>query len=417
MKSRVLFVDDDANILSGLRRMLRGMRKDWDMSFINSGRKALEIMREQEFDVIVSDMRMPEMDGATLLKEVRRCHPRVARIILSGYAEEETVLRTVGPAHQYLAKPCDATVLIDTINRTLKLRRFLDDKDLVELVSGLEHLPSPPEVYSRLLLQLDSSKSAVSDIADTIAEDMAMTAQTLKLTNSAYFSLPQKVDSLHHAVSLLGVDTLKSLVLVAGFFKQFSGNPHIGAQIERLSERCLSIGMVAHSIATAEGLASNQIDQASSAGVLTHIGTLALMVNWPERFSEAVKLVETKNMSIIEAEQQIFGAAHPEIGAYLLGLWGFTDPITEAVAYHHSPKAIPSKAEPSVLISVYAAQCLLKVIDINKSDDDEGDGDELANSGLDMDYLREIGLDSMIPKWIDLVHKLKKKAKRRQNYD
>ncbi len=406
MKNRILFVDDESNVLNGLRRMLRNMRGDWEMAFVDSGEKALEAMRGRKFDVIVSDMRMPGMDGAALLREVRRRHPRTARIILSGYSENETVLKTVGPAHQYLAKPCDPAMVIDTINRTLALRRFLDNDDLVKLVSGLERLPSPPEAFSRLLHQMDSPQSAVSDIADTIAEDLAMTAQTLKLTNSAYFALPQKVDNLHHAVRLLGVDTLKSLVLIAGFYKQFSGDAGIAAQIETLSERCLSIGTVAHAIAEEEGYPANQIDQATSAGVLTHIGTLALLANWPERFGQAIRLVEENSLDIIEAERRIFGATHPEIGAYMLGLWGFSDQITEAVAYHHSPRRFPATEEPSVLVCIYAAQHLLKVVEACE----DNAADALAGTDLDMDYLHELGLGDRVSRWIELVRELKVKA-------
>ncbi len=406
MKSRILFVDDESRVLSGLRRMLRDMRGEWDMTFVDSGKKALETMQERGFDVAVSDMRMPEMDGATLLREIRRRHPRTARIILSGYSEEDAVLRTVGPAHQYLAKPCDAAVLVNTINRTLGLRRFLDNKDLVDLVSGLEHLPSPPAAFSQLLHQLDSPQSAISDIADTIAGDLAMAAQTLKLTNSAYFALPQKVNDLHHAVRLLGVDTLKGLVLIAGFYKQLSGDAVIAAQIETLSQRCLSIGTVAKTIATAEGYSVNQIDQATSAGVLTHIGTLALMANLPERFNQAIGIVEEEALNIVDAERRVFGAAHPEIGAYMLGLWGFTDPITEAVAYHHAPRQSPSKEKSSVMVCVYAAQHLLKMVEVY--DDDVADA--LAGSDLDLDYLKECDLGDRVPHWVDLVRELKVKV-------
>lgn len=405
MKSRILFVDDEINALNGLRRMLVNMQEKWDMTFVDSGKKALELMQEQGFDVVVSDMKMPGMDGAALLNEVRSRQPRTVRIILSGYAEEEAVLRTAGPAHQYIAKPCDDVLIVDTINRALGLRRFLDNENLVELVSGLDHLPSLPNAFSRLLLQLEAPQSTVSDIADIIAEDLAMTAQTLKLTNSAYFALPQKIDNLHHAVRLLGTDTLKSLVLVTVFYKQFSGDARVAAQIETLSRRCLSIGMIAHAIAAAEGCSTAQIDQATSAGVLTHIGTLSLMANWPVRFNEIRRLIKKEALNIIDAERQVLGATHPEVGAYLLGLWGFTSPICEAVAYHHSPWQVPPKEKPSIVVCVYAAQHLLKTVEAFE----EEAADTLLGGGLDLDYLHQLGLGDRVPHWIDLVRKLKAK--------
>lgn len=403
LKRRILFVDDENRVLGGLRRMLGDMRREWDLTFVDSGEKALAAMLELQFDVVVSDMRMPKMNGAALLKEFRRRSPRTARIILSGFSDEEAVLQTVGPAHQYLAKPCDTSVLIYTIKRILALRRFLNNDDLVGLVSGLEHLPSPPEAFARLLRQLESPKVSMSDIADNIGEDLAMTVQTLKLTNSAYFALHEQVDDLHHAVKLLGVDTLKRLFLVAGFYQPVTDNPRIADQIETLSKHSLCIGAVARAIAAAEGLTADQLTQAASAGMLCHIGTLALMANWPERFSQALGLVENEGLDIVDAERRIFGAAHPEIGAYILGLWGFADPVIEAVACHHSPWLSPSRE--TSLVSVYAAQHLFATIAVRGA----GDAGALAGTGLDMDYLREAGLHGRVPHWIKIVKELKMK--------
>jgi len=96
---RVLFVDDEPRILEGLRRMLRSQRNEWEMAFAPGGGAALAIMEAAPFDVVVSDMRMPEMDGATLLTQVRNLYPQVVRIVLSGHAELSAALRVVPVAH------------------------------------------------------------------------------------------------------------------------------------------------------------------------------------------------------------------------------------------------------------------------------------------------------------------------------
>lgn len=398
----ILFVDDESNVLSGLRRMLKDMRKEWEMSFAESGEKALAMIEEKQIDVVVSDMRMPGMDGATLLKKIQGTYPHIVRIILSGYAEEEAVLRTVGPAHQYLAKPCEASIVIDTINRALNLRKYLDNEHLQKLVSGIEHLPSPPETYMRLLSKLESPQTSGNEIADIISEDIAMTALTLKLTNSAYFALPQRIENLRSAVSLLGLDTIKSLALIVGFFQQFSGNQKIASLLQTLSERSMSISVAANAIAKKQNLQQHEIDKASSAGALTHIGSLVLMANWPDKYEESIMLVEQQQMEIVEAERKVFGAAHPEIGAYLLGLWGFNDQITEAIAFHHAPQLSQSDKVPSVLISVYAAQTLLKTV--KPSEEDKIDISEL---GLDTDYLQKFGIYDQVHDWVNIVRKLK----------
>jgi len=107
-KKRILFVDDEPMVLKGLQRTLRKMRQEWDMAFTASGKEALDILDQQPMDVIVSDLKMPQMDGMQLLTEVKARHPHVARIILSGHLEHEMTLQSVQYAHQNLSKPCDA---------------------------------------------------------------------------------------------------------------------------------------------------------------------------------------------------------------------------------------------------------------------------------------------------------------------
>ena len=91
-KRRILFVDDEAKVLDGLRNLLRRQRHEWDMLFALSGAAALEELAKAPVDVIVSDMRMPGMDGAELLTRVRTLYPQTARIVLSGHAERGAIL-------------------------------------------------------------------------------------------------------------------------------------------------------------------------------------------------------------------------------------------------------------------------------------------------------------------------------------
>src|SRR5579863_1343288 len=117
----LLFVDDEPKLLQGLQRQLRPMREEWDMHFVESGNSALEFMSGRPVDIIVSDMMMPGMDGSQLLAEVAKKHPQTVRIVLSGQAEREAVLRLVGPAHQFLSKPCEADELRKAVSRAFAL--------------------------------------------------------------------------------------------------------------------------------------------------------------------------------------------------------------------------------------------------------------------------------------------------------
>lgn len=117
MKIKILFVDDEPMVLQGLQRVLRPLRNEWETAFANSGQEALEKLSQEPFDVIVTDMRMPGMDGGQLLTRVKERYPHMVRIILSGQADKTMVMKSVKPAHQYLAKPCDDATLRASLQR------------------------------------------------------------------------------------------------------------------------------------------------------------------------------------------------------------------------------------------------------------------------------------------------------------
>lgn len=392
-KVQVLFVDDEERLLSALRRMLRDQRDVWDMYFVNSAKAALALMQSQHIDVIVSDMRMPEMDGAELLSIVQREHPHATRIILSGYAENETIFKTVGPSHRYLAKPCKSRVLRATIERALALRAILGGEELKKLVSGIKNIPSPSSAFRKFIAEVTSPRTTSERIAAALGADIALTAQTLKLTNSAYFALPQKVTSIEQAVRLLGLDTLRSLVTMATFYATYQGDGSHTKVLETLNARSMQIARLARNICTALKAPAETADAAFCAGLTAHIGTLILVVNLPGKFDEAVALVENGTCSIVEAEQRVFGATHAELGAYLLGLWGFQDSIVEAVAHHHQP---PVEAEETVTpaMALHIAQF------VSRAASQGGlDSEPLIRSALDSRTLEAMGGAEMLETW------------------
>ncbi|MDX9859629.1 MAG: response regulator [Rhodospirillales bacterium] len=398
MTSTILFVDDDENVLKGLRRMLHPMRESWNMEFVDGAEKALMAMSERPFDVVVSDLRMPGVDGAELLTIVSKTYPSSVRIILSGYAEEEAILRTAGPAHRYLSKPCDFDCLVEAVSSAVALRRFLDNEGLRQLVSSLHSLPSPPDVFLALLEELRSKNASSASVAQILSRDVAMTAETLKLTNSAFFGLPTRITDLKDAVRLLGLDTIKALTLMAGIYSRYSGDTATAAIIRRLGNRSLGVGLAARTIAELEHLDSASVQEAMCAGVLAHVGVLVLVANFPLRFRRAVNQVENGVQPIFEAEREMFGASHTELSAYLLGLWGFVDSVVEAVAHHHEPRRY--KGQSQLVGIVHCAQALAKTCGEAMTSGDVDSLDDIAlRSGLDMDFLTASEMVDRLPDW------------------
>ncbi len=145
-------------------------------------------------------MRMPGMDGAQLLDLVKVKFPRTVRIILSGQSDRETILRSVGPSHQYLSKPCDLDELKQRLMRAFALRDMLNDTHLKEVIGRLKTVPSLPALYVAVTEALRSSDSSITEIGNLIAQDMGMSAKVLQLVNSAFFGLSNRVSSPQQAV-------------------------------------------------------------------------------------------------------------------------------------------------------------------------------------------------------------------------
>lgn len=190
--TRILFVDDEIRILEGLQRMLRPQRKEWEMAFAPGGQAALTMLEASTFDVIVSDMRMPGIDGAALLETVRQKYPSVLRIILSGYTELEASYRAVPVAHQFLLKPCDPDALRAAIERATSLVEVLNSKMLASLVGSLQELPSLPRTYAELRHALSDPDSSIDQVVRIVEQDVAITAKVLQLVNSAFLGLHAK---------------------------------------------------------------------------------------------------------------------------------------------------------------------------------------------------------------------------------
>lgn len=403
---RVLFVDDDAFILDGLRRLLRAMAKDWEMVFCDGGDRALELLAEQPFDIVVSDMRMPGMDGAQLLTTVQKRYPGTIRVILSGYADQTSVLRTVGPAHVYLAKPCTPEALVRAIARPLALRELLAAPRLRRVLSGLSTLPSAPDVFLLLEKEIRSPQSSAASVASVIAQDVAMTAEILKLTNSAYFTLSAKVTTPFQAVRLLGVETVESLVLQIGIFRQFSGDTRTAPMIKALNDYSLRVACLAEAITNAEGKSVLMTKASYCAGMLSSVGCLVLLERHFAKYGVAMARVGPST-PVHAAEMAVLGAGHTHAGAYLLGLWGFESSLVDAVAYSCTPSASPSR-EFTPLVAVHAARAL-------------GPRFPLLPQGcqppemLDLGFLRECGLDQCIDKWRALAEKQRSTDGTKQN--
>ena len=365
---RILFVDDESRILDGIRRMMRSDRMRWDMQFAVGGDAALQACEQARFDVVISDMKMPGMDGATLLAAIRDRFPGTARIILSGYSEVTLTTRAVPVAHRYLAKPCDANELRSTIERMCDLQEMIRVPAIQNFVTAIGELPSPASSYAALAEAVQGPSVSVEKVTNIIEQDVAMSAKVLQLVNSAFFGLAKPLANVRSAVGYLGVETIKNLVSTSEAFRVFVPDPRIDPgvceAIQQHAQRTAAIAAVLP--------VDSQIKEVVVLAALLHdIGRFVLASKMPDQFIATQRWSAEHKCEPFEAEEELIGTSHAEIGAYLLGLWGIPNAAIEAIGHHHRPPRIPH-AGLDVTVAVYVADLLAHegsaAIDLRESD-------------------------------------------------
>ena len=391
---QVLFVDDESKVLDGLKRSLRPLRNEWNMTFVTSGAEALKTLEQAPFDVIISDMRMPGMDGAQLLTEVQQRYPEIIRIVLSGQSDQEMVYQSIDATHRYLAKPCETEVLKTVVLRACTLRELLTNDLLRRLVTGMQQIPSQPTLYAEVRREAESKTASLKAIGAIISKDLGMTAKILQLVNSAYFGFYGKVATAEQAVNLLGVDTVQALVLTTHAFSHFASTQGSQFNIAQLWEASTQTGVIARAIAKSEQAPTLMIDEAYTAGMLHDVGMLVLAANLLTRYDGILKTAHERGIALWEAERQELGATHADVGAYLLGLWGLGDPIVEAVAFHHRPSDCVGKTF-SPLTAVHVANVLQQELSQQATGD--------VPSQIDVTYLDSLHMADRLPRWREVA--------------
>lgn len=365
-----LFVDDEANVLSGLQRMLRSLRHEWRFETAASGPAALQLLDRQPFDIVVSDMKMPGMNGAELLAQVRLLHPASIRIVLSGEAERSAILESIASSHQFLSKPCEAQTLKETLERASGLGGLLASDELKRLVCSVEFLPSAPARFGELRAEFDQPVPAMPQIAKIIGQDVGMSVNVLKLVNSAYFGVGQPTADVERALACLGPETVRDLWGVP-VFAECRGLER--PALERLRLERARVAERSRAFAREIGLDPPGADQAYQAGLLHGVGRLVLAVSIPERYERLAQRAGAEE-PLLELERRELGGTHAEVGAYLLGLWGLPQAIVEAVAYQARPRECP-RQDVGVLTALHLAR-------------------RAGTSPVDLEYLRGLGLEA-----------------------
>lgn len=387
----ILFVDDDEMVLQGLRRSLGEYSDTWKTDFSSNPNEALDKLAKESFDAIVTDMHMPIMDGAQLLELVSKSNPDVMRFVLSGNVTEEQVMRSADLVHQMIPKPSDMEHIYAIVERSCRLRDMLTDPILLKLITGIKTLPSVPVLYNRLMNELESPNSSTQSVGRIISQDAAMTAKILQLVNSAFFGLSDNISSPQRAVIILGLNTVKALVLGIHIFSEYQDQKDLPISIDVLWKHSMLVSNLAFKIAKSLQMSSLVQEDARVSGLLHDIGKLVLLKK-PDFFMQVRK--DKNGMIDLESEYQILGTSHAEMGGYLLGMWGLPNAIVDAITFHHRP-SVQISTEPDLLTVLHTANGLANMCRMEMESDFE--------TYLDMKYLDSVGVSGFLDEWVSIT--------------
>ncbi len=379
--TKILFVDDEQKILSGLKRSLRLKRGEWDMHFATSGREAIAMLESLGgADVVVSDMRMPEMNGNDLLECVAERWPGASRLILSGYAEHESAVRAAGVAHQFIAKPCNADVLELAVARTCKMRERLSDRSLIEAINGLKSLPTLPASYNAMVAELNNPEPSMARVANVIESDVGMAIKVLQLVNSSYFGLPRHIDNVGQAANLLGLETLRDLAVSTSVFRALDGLVSM-RQLEAISSRGQMVAKLVDALSEPAGVEQLTRSELRIAGFIHRVGEIILAALRPEFYRSPERDAED-TLARLAAEEAELGVDHAVVGAYILGVWGLPEGTVQAVYFQNHSRIDQTERNPHSWYLGFASALI----------DALAQGDELAEGW--QDTAASLGVDT-----------------------
>jgi putative nucleotidyltransferase with HDIG domain len=378
---RILFVDDEPMILEGLQRMLRPCRTKWEMAFANSGSEALEMLAMLAYDVIVSDMRMPGMDGAELLELVRERYPGVIRIVLSGQFELEATMRAVPVAHQFLTKPCDAGKLQTVLERSCGATSEVGDDAVRRAIAAIGELPALPGTYAALVAAVDAPDTTLDHVSAIVERDVAVAAKVLQLVNSSFFGLSHEIATVSMAVGFLGFDVLKQLVVTVELFRTFECACGVsGFSVEEIQRHSRCVAAIAAQLPV-----PRRHNAAVSVAALLHdVGKLVLASRLPAQFERALRDSRDQHRPLEALEKEITGTSHEAMGAYLLALWGLPASVVAAVSEHHQAFHATADTEIDISMAVRIADLLEHEVSVDSESFPAGTLDDMCKGSPEM---------------------------------
>lgn len=245
-----------------------------------------------------------------------------------------------------------------------KKRVRLGEGDLKKFIRRIDSLPALPTVVAHVNEIVESPTASASDINNAIRRDVALSARILKLVNSSFYGFPRKISSITHAVVILGLPTVRNVVLSAFVLDAFSGKGLPFGHRE-FWIHSLGVGAAANALAKRRRLA--ETEDAFVAGLLHDVGKIVLHQYARADFNDALRIVAERDCLLYDAEREVMATSHAEIGSLLLDTWHLPSHLVESVALHHTPDV--ATQSPDLTAVVHVADILTRALLVGSGGD------------------------------------------------
>jgi putative nucleotidyltransferase with HDIG domain len=392
MCKSILFVDDEPSI-RGIYEMLQPfLGEDYSVSTAPGGQEGLQLLEERPYDVVVSDLTMPHMNGIEFLTEVSQRYPATARIVISGFADEITAAKCLMVGHRYFSKPFSPMVLTEVLVSVCTAQEAAASEKLREFVGKLDGIPTLARTYVELTRLLHSNAFPIGDLSAIIEKDPVLTAKLLQMANSVRFAPTRRISTVFEAVQLIGFDLVRAMVLGVQVF-EWCNKIAKTKLFDRVWEHSVQTAVFAKKLAQLEQLDAEKCEEAFLLGLLHDIGKVVLGATCPE-YQALWSEYGNDSRKLVARERQVIGATHAGAGAYLLRLWGLPEAVSRDIAAHHNLETIKTTGF-TPLLAVHLAQ-------------------ELAANReaplLDEAAIAQSGLAARMPEWINAIRAEEAKA-------
>lgn len=397
MSDKCLLVVGGAESLAGeLRRLAQHSQHGWSVERCDSGQGAYATLDTKRIAAIVAHDRLPDVQTLAFLEQVRKTHPNVARLVNAPSTAPEAVMLSMKVAHaasQVGVGHKGVSELLDAVERTSRVQHRIHSDQVRSVTNGLDRLPAVPSTYFELVRLAGRSDVSVQDVSNVIERDPVMCVKILQLVNSAFFGMTRRVAAIQQAVSMLGIDLLKGMVLSAHVFATFEAQKAGGFSLELFQKYSIGVARLAKAIAPQ----NRSTEAVFTTGLVHDIGKMILAIRFPEKFAAINQCVAETGAAVQEVERAYLGTTHSEVGAAMLDMWGLPWPVIEAVAYHHCPFELSAglTGDFSLLAAIHAADALKGIYTC---------GEPVER--LDTRFLETVGFGDQVSQW----HALAKSA-------